>query len=58
MVRGLFNKSRLSLIVRENVVLNRPVVVDSDRRFNNLCGSHLQSQNELHHVSCSGSAVR
>ena len=37
-------KSRLSLIVRVNVVLNRTVVVDSDRRFDNLCGSHLQSQ--------------
>ena len=38
-------KSRLSLIVRVNVVLNRTVVVDSDWRFNNLCGSHLQSLN-------------
>ena len=28
-------KSRLSLIVRVNVVLNRTVVVDSDWRFNN-----------------------
>ena len=38
---------RLSLIVRVNVVLNRTVVVvDSD-----LCGSHLQSQSELYHVS-------
>ena len=36
-------KSRLSLIVRVNIVLNRTVVVDSDRRFDNLCGSHLQS---------------
>ena len=36
--------SRLSLIVRVNVVLNRTVVVDSDWRFDNLCGSHLQSQ--------------
>ena len=34
------NKSRLSLIVRVNVVLNRTVVVDSDWRFDNLCGSH------------------
>ena len=34
-----------------NVVLNRTVVVDSDCLFNNLCGSHLQSQNELYHVS-------
>ena len=40
-------KSRLSLIVRVNVVLNRTVVVDSDGRFDNLCGSHLQSQSEL-----------
>ena len=44
-------KSRLSLIVRVNVVLTRTVVVDSDRRFDNLCGSHLQSQSELYHVS-------
>ena len=34
-------KSRLSLIVQVNVVLNRTAVVDSDRRFDNLCGSHL-----------------
>ena len=44
-------KSRLSLIVRVNVVLNRTVVVDNYRHFNNLCGSHLQSQSELYHVS-------
>ena len=44
-------KSRLSLIVRVNVVLNRTVVADSDWRFDNLCGSHLQSQSELYHVS-------
>ena len=44
-------KSRLSLIVRVNIVLNRTVVVDSDWRFDNLCGSHLQSQSELCHVS-------
>ena len=31
------NKSRLSLIVRMNVVLNRTVVVDSNWRFDNLC---------------------
>ena len=42
---------RLSSIVRVNVVLNRTVVVDSDWRFDNLCGSHLQSQSELYHVS-------
>ena len=41
----------LSLIVRVNVVLNRTVVVDNDWRFDNLCGSHLQSQSELYHVS-------
>ena len=35
------------MIVRVNVVLNRTVVVDSDRRFDNLCGSHLQSTNDL-----------
>ena len=44
-------KSRLSLIVRVNVVLNRTVVVDSDWRFDNLCGSHFQSQNELYRAS-------
>ena len=44
-------KSRLNLIVRVNVVLNRTVVFDSDRCFDNLCGSHLQSQSELYHVS-------
>ena len=42
---------RLSLIVRVNVVLNRTNVVDSDGRFDDLCGSHLQSQSELYHVS-------
>ena len=31
-------KRRLSLIVQVNVVLNRTVVVDSDFRFDNLCG--------------------
>ena len=45
-------KSRLSLIVRVNVVLNRTVVFDSDWRFDNLCGSHFQpGQSELYHVS-------
>ena len=32
------------MIVQVNVVLNRTVVVDSDLRFDSLCGSHLQSQ--------------
>ena len=32
-------KSRLSLIVRVNIVLNRTVIVDSDWRFDNLCGT-------------------
>ena len=44
-------KSRLSLIVLVNVVLNRTVFVDSDWRFDNLRGSYLQSQSELYHVS-------
>ena len=39
-------RNRLSLIVRVNVILNR-TVFDSDWRFDNLCGSHLQSQSEL-----------
>ena len=42
--------SKSSLIVWVHVGLYR-TVVDSDWRFNNLCGSHLQSQNELFHVS-------
>ena len=33
-----------SLMVWVNVVLNRTVVVDNDWRFDNLCGSHRQSQ--------------
>ena len=37
-------KSRLSLIVRVNVVLNRTVVVDSDCCFDNLCDSHLKNR--------------
>ena len=37
-------KSRLSLIIRVNIVLNRTVFVDSDWRFDNLSGSLLQSQ--------------
>ena len=41
--------SRLSLIIRVNVVLNR-TPVDSDWHFDNLYGSHLQSQSELYHV--------
>ena len=32
------------MIVRVNVLPNRTVVVDKDRRFDNLCGSHRQSQ--------------
>ena len=44
-------KNRLSLTVQVNVVLNRNVAVDSDWRFDNQCGSHLQSQSELYHVS-------
>ena len=39
--------SRLIMIVRVNVVLNRTVAVDSDLRFDNLFSSHLQSQYEL-----------
>ena len=38
------------MIVRVKEVLNRTVIVDSDRRFDNLCSSHLQSQSELYHV--------
>ena len=35
--------SRLRMIVRVNLVLNR-TVVDSDWHFDNLCSNHLQSQ--------------
>ena len=45
-VKGL-NPGVISVIV----VLNRTVVVDSDWRFDHLCGSDLQSQSELYHVS-------
>ena len=37
-------------IVRKVIVLNS-VGVDGDWRFDNLCGSHLQSLSELYHVS-------
>ena len=37
--------------MRVNAVLNRTVVVDTDWRFDSLCGSHLQSQSVLYHVS-------
>ena len=43
--------SRFSVIVRVNVVLKSTIVVDSDWHFDNLCGSHLQSQSELYHIS-------
>ena len=39
-----------SINARVNVVLNR-TVVNSFWRFNNLCGSHLQSQLELYRVT-------
>ena len=42
--------SRLRMIVRVNIVMNR-TVVDSDWSFDNLCGSHLQSQSESYLVS-------
>ena len=40
----------LSLNAPVKVVLNR-TVVDNFGRFNNVCGSHRQSQIELYHVS-------
>ena len=39
------------MIVRVNVALNRTVVVDNDWRYDNLYGSHVQSQSELYHIS-------
>ena len=44
----ILKKRGLVMIVGVNVVPNRTVVVDKDRRFNNLCGSHLQSQSQLY----------
>ena len=41
---------RWSMIVRVTEVLYR-TVIDSERRFDNLCGSRLQSQSELYHAS-------
>ena len=38
------------MIVRVIIVLNRTVDY-SYRRFDNLCGSHLQRQSKLYHVS-------
>ena len=35
------------MIVRVNVVPNRTVVVDKDRRFDNLCGGHLDLISQL-----------
>ena len=40
--------SRLSMIDWVNVVLNKTIVNDSDWRFDNLCGSYLQSQSEFY----------
>ena len=42
--------TQASMIVLVIVVLNK-TVVDSDWRSDNLCGSHLQSQSELNHVT-------
>ena len=39
------------MIFRVNEDLNRTIVVDSEWRFDNLCGNHLHSQSELCHVS-------
>ena len=41
--RSHFILSRWSMIIRVSVLLNTPVV-DIEWRFDNLCGSHLQSQ--------------
>ena len=41
-------KSRLSLIIWVNVVLNMTVVADSDWRFDGLFSSQRQSQSELY----------
>ena len=44
-----YSISRLTMIVRVNVILNR-TVVGNDWRFDNPCSSHLQSQSELYHA--------
>ena len=44
------------MIVWVNVVLHR-TVVDSDLRFDNLWGSHLQSQSEFYHVGWYGNKL-
>ena len=41
--------SRWSVIVRVSVFGNRNLL-DNFWHFNNLCGSHIQGQNELYHV--------
>ena len=54
-------KSRLSLIVRVNVVLNRTVVVDSDWRFDNLCGVIFRvkkKKGNMQHINCNLSKIR
>ena len=33
------------------LIVRNIVAVDSDWRFDNLCGSHLQSLSELYHIS-------
>ena len=43
--------SKLNMIVRVRVVLNM-TVDNSERRFKNLCGSHLLRQSELYHIKC------
>ena len=44
------------MIVLVNLVLNR-TVVDSDWRFDSLCGSHLQSQSELQCITLTKMAL-
>ena len=39
--------SRLNLTARENVALSG-TEIDIDRRYDNMCGSHLQSQSTLY----------
>ena len=48
---NLFGSVLLTVVKGLNPgVLNGTVVVDSDWRFDNLYGSHLQSESELYHV--------
>ena len=39
-------KNNINFVIRVNVVLNK-TIVDSDRRFDNLCDGHLESRSDI-----------